>query len=428
MESYGKLLLYYAIPYFTISMVFELLYARFFKGENIRLMDSVSSLSSGMSNILKDTLKLSVSIVTYSFLLKYLHLMQWETTPVWMYLFCFVYIDFTGYWVHRIEHVVNFFWNNHIIHHSSEEFNLACALRQSISDIVSFFTIFYLPMALVGVPVAVIGIVAPIHLFMQFWYHTRYINRMGFLEKIIVTPSHHRVHHAMNDVYLDKNFGQIFIFWDKIFGTYQVELEDVTPVYGVRRPVKTWNPFIINFTHLFLLMSDAWRTESYKDKLRIWFMPTGWRPADVMEKYPVTYVKAMEEFEKFDPVYSVGFMAWSMLQMLGCLVLLCFFFFRMGQIPYPETLMFGGFLLLSIFAYTSLMDKKTYGVLATIIQAVAGIAIIFLTGDWFGLNGLWPAGTTVLVVYMAVTGLASVFFMFTEFSRGEERETAIETA
>ena len=117
MESYGKLLLYYAIPYFTVSMVFELLYARFFKGENIRLMDSVSSLSSGMSNILKDTLKLSVSIVTYSFLLKYLHLMQWETAPLWMYLFCFVYIDLTGYWVHRIEHVVNFFWNNHIIHH-----------------------------------------------------------------------------------------------------------------------------------------------------------------------------------------------------------------------------------------------------------------------------------------------------------------------
>ena len=148
----------------------------------------------------------------------------------------------------------------------------------------------------------------------------------------------------------------------------------------------------------------------------------------MIEKYPVTYVKAMDEFEKFDPVYSVGFMVWSMLQMLSCLVLLCFFFYRMGRIPYPETLMFGGFLLLSIFAYTSLMDKKAYGVLATIIQAAAGIAIILLTGDWFGLKGIWPVGTTVLIVYMAVTALASVFFMFTEFSRGEEREMGMETA
>src|SRR5690348_1478625 len=125
MESYGKLLLYYAMPYFTISMVVELLYARFVKGEQIPLMDSVASLSSGMSNILKDTMKLSVSIISYSFLLKYVQVLHWASAPVWIYLFCFVYIDFTGYWVHRIEHMANFFWNNHIIHHSSEEFNLA---------------------------------------------------------------------------------------------------------------------------------------------------------------------------------------------------------------------------------------------------------------------------------------------------------------
>ena len=104
---------------------------------------------------------------------------------------------------------------------------------------------------------------------------------MGFLENIIVTPSHHRVHHAINPEYIDKNYGQIFIFWDKLFGTFQKELPHVKPVYGITRPVRTWNPIKINFQHLWLLISDAWHTASWRDKLRIWFMPTGWRPADV---------------------------------------------------------------------------------------------------------------------------------------------------
>ncbi len=168
---------------------------------------------------------------------------------------------------------------------------------------------------------------------------------------------------------------------------------EVAPIYGVKRPVKTWNPFIINFTHLWLLITDAWRTESYKDKLRIWFMPTGWRPADVAEKYPVPYVEDFDTFEKFDPVYSKGFVAWSFFQMLTSLVTLCFFFYRMGQIPYTETLLSGGFLLVSIFAYTSVMDKKNYGVLASVLQAGFGIAIILLTGDWFGLKNVLPVGT-----------------------------------
>jgi hypothetical protein len=110
---------------------------------------------------------------------------------------------------------------------------------------------------------------------------------MGFLEQIIVTPSHHRVHHAINPEYIDKNLSQIFIFWDKLFGTFQKELPEVPPVYGITRPVQTWNPIKINFQHLWLLAKDAWRANSLKDKIRIWFMPTGWRPADVAEKFPV---------------------------------------------------------------------------------------------------------------------------------------------
>ena len=414
MMSFEKILLYFAMPYFTISMLIELIYARW-KGDNIPIIDTVSSLSSGMTNILKGSLGLGLAIITYDFMLGHLALFHWRSTPVWMYLVCFIGIDFAGYWTHRIEHKVNFFWNRHIIHHSSEEFNLACALRQSFSDFVEYFTIFSLPMALLGIPTMVIGIIAPIQLFMQFWYHTRYIGRLGWLEHILITPSQHRVHHAMNDIYMDKNFGQGLAIWDRIFGPYQPELVEVEPVYGVKRPVRTWNPFIINFKHLYLIITDAWRTQSYSDKLRVWYMPTGWRPADVAEKYPVDYVSDFSTFEKFAPSYSTAFQTWAFLQMLFSLLMMGFLFYRIDKISHTETLIYGGFLLVSIFAYTAVMDKKIYGVVAMIVQVALGIALIIQTGDWFGMAHIWSSAPLILIGFWVISVAACVFFMLREF-------------
>ncbi|MBK5270602.1 MAG: sterol desaturase family protein, partial [Bacteroidia bacterium] len=285
MEAYGKILLI-AMPAFLALVLFEKWWGWRKGKDTVRNMDMISSLSSGVTNVTKDVIGLYFVILSYPFFLKYLAVTHVPST-IAVYVIAFFALDFAGYWVHRLQHVTNFFWNGHIVHHSSEEFNLACALRQSISAIVKTFAIFLLPAALFGVPGEVIGVVAPLHLFAQFWYHTQHINKMSFLEKIIVTPSHHRVHHAINPVYIDKNYGQIFIFWDKLFGTYQEELPDVPPVYGITRPVRTWNPIKINFQHVWLLIKDAWRTKSWKDKIRLWIMPTGWRPADVAEKYPV---------------------------------------------------------------------------------------------------------------------------------------------
>ena len=144
---------------------------------------------------------------------------------------------------------------------------------------------------------------------------------MGFLEKIIVTPSHHRVHHAINKEYLDKNLSQIFIIWDKLFGTFQEELKEVPPVYGITRPVRTWNPIKINFQHVWLLMKDAWRTRSWKDKFTLWFKPTGYRPADVMEKFPVYKIEDVYHFDKYAPRASKALQVWSWIQMTVVLLL-----------------------------------------------------------------------------------------------------------
>ncbi|HET6766081.1 MAG TPA: sterol desaturase family protein, partial [Chitinophagaceae bacterium] len=260
MELYGKLL-NIAVPFFIFFFLIEKI-VEWKKGLHvIRGLDSVSSFSSGMTNVVKDVLGIGVTVITYGWLVNNIAIFHIEAT-VLTYIIAFLVIDFQGYWVHRWCHRINFFWNYHIIHHSSEEFNLSCALRQSISNFINFFTFLLIPAALLGVPKEVIAIVAPLHLFLQYWYHTQLIGKMGFLEHIIVTPSHHRVHHAINKEYMDKNLSQIFIFWDKLFGTFQQELDDVKPVYGVTRPVKTWNPIKINFVHLWLLIKDAWRTKS----------------------------------------------------------------------------------------------------------------------------------------------------------------------
>jgi len=212
METYATALLY-AIPFFTSLVLLEILYGHFIKNQKHNVMDTVSSLSSGLTNIIKDSLGLVLVLVSYPFLFENLALFEIKVT--WLiWLLAFISIDFAGYWNHRLSHHINIFWNQHVIHHSSEEFNLACALRQSISNVVGYFSLLLIPAAVLGIPEQVIAILAPIHLFAQFWYHTQHIGKMGWLEYIIITPSQHRVHHAINPEYIDKNLGQILSILD----------------------------------------------------------------------------------------------------------------------------------------------------------------------------------------------------------------------
>ena len=240
--------LFIAVPLFWVLIIIEIIISKK-RGIHVNEHeDMISSLSSGITNTTKDAFKIGVILISYTWLVDKITIFKLE--PLWLAIFvAFIVQDFTGYWMHRLNHRVNMFWNRHIIHHSSEEFNLSCALRQSISETFKFSAIFMIPAALFGIPVEIFIILGPIHLFMQFWYHTRLIDKMGFLEYILVTPSHHRVHHAINPEYLDRNYSQILIIWDKLFNTFQEELVDVPPVYGTLRPASTWNPIIINIKH-----------------------------------------------------------------------------------------------------------------------------------------------------------------------------------
>ncbi|GAB2661167.1 sterol desaturase family protein [Flavihumibacter cheonanensis] len=409
METYGRILLI-AMPVFLLLVLFEKWYGWRKGKETVRTMDMISSLSSGITNVTKDVLGLSIAIISYGWLADHLAIVKvpdgWPT-----YVIAFIALDFAGYWTHRIAHEYNFFWNNHIIHHSSEDFNLACALRQSISSIVKLFTIFLLPAAFFGVPEQVVAVVAPLHLFAQFWYHTQHINKMGWLEKIIVTPSHHRVHHALNPEYLDKNYGQIFIFWDKLFGTYQEELDSVPAVYGITRPVRTWNPIKINFMHLWLLIQDAWRAQSWKDKFRIWLMPTGWRPKDVEEKYPVFKIEDPYHFEKYEPVVPATLRSWSWFQILICLLLISYLFGYIAQIGSPGIFLYGLFIFLMVYAYTELMDNHRDALYWEVAKNLLGLSILYYQRDWFGLSSLGTFLPVLLASYFIGSTLVVYYFV-----------------
>ena len=410
METYGKILLI-AMPAFLVLVLFEKWWGWRKGFDTVRNMDMISSLSSGITNVTKSVLEITIAIGIYPFMLHYLALTTIENT-VLVYVLTFIIIDFNGYWVHRWSHQVNLFWNLHVIHHSSEEYNLACALRQSISAFFNMFTVLLLPAALLGIPEQVIATVAPLQLFAQFWYHTRHINKMGLLEKIIVTPSHHRVHHAVNPEYMDKNLSQIFIIWDKLFGTFQEELKEVPPVYGISRPARTWNPIKINFQHLWLMIKDAWRTHNWMDKFTLWFRRTGYRPVDVAAKYPVYKIEDVYHFEKYDTRTSPAFTAWAWVQLTLLLLSISYLF---GNIAYINAIegsyiyWYGAFVFLTVYALTELMDRNSNAMIWEVLRCGLGCWFLYQQGDWFG-AGFWLSNLKLIITAYFIISLATTFY------------------
>ncbi|BDU25846.1 sterol desaturase family protein [Flavobacterium sp. GSB-24] len=413
MEEYGKILII-AMPIFLTLIIIEKIYGIYIKNDTAPLIDSVSSISSGITNSVKDVLGLSITFLSYEWLVSKIALQHLEAN-VLSYFIAFFVIDFYGYWSHRLAHQINFLWNKHAIHHSSEEFNLACALRQPIASLVNLFTFLLIPAALLGVPASVIAITLPIHLFLQFWYHTKHIKKMGFIEQILVTPSHHRVHHAINPEYLDKNHSQIFIFWDKLFGTFQEELDDVPPVFGITRPANTWNPIKINFQHLSLLVKDAWRAPKWKDKLTIWFKPTGWRPENFEEKYPVNKIENVFDFEKYGTQNSQRLIYWSVIQVLITLLFVSYLFENIATIGLPNIFIYGFFIFVTIYSYSELMDKSRFSVVWESLRLITVIGIVAYFRDWFGLNRVIPISNYVIFTYLIFSLFVTIYFVNIEF-------------
>jgi len=381
MDTYANILLI-TIPIFLVLIIVEISYGVWKNDLKHSYMDTISSLSSGFTNLMVDILGLGIIIFSYPFFYERLKVIELEES-ILLYFIAFVCVDFASYCHHRLKHSINIFWNMHVIHHSSEEFNLACALRQSITNNLGIGILFLVPAALLGVPPKMISILGPLHLFGQFWYHTRHIGKLGWLEYILVTPSQHRVHHAINKEYIDKNLAAIFCIWDRAFGTFQEELDDVPCVYGTLKPVRTWNPILINFQHLWFLIQDAWHTSSILDKFKIWFMPTGWRPRDVVKKIPRSKVENVFNQEKYKFEYSFIHKVFVGFHFLTLNIVLYIFLSSFANLSFADKT--GYFLLIfsTIFSFSSVMDGYKWSINFEFMRIFIGILVLYFQEELF---------------------------------------------
>jgi alkylglycerol monooxygenase len=264
-------------PLVIVLLLLEIAYSTVARKGVYDFQDTITNLGTGIGN---QCINLAVAFFVYTWYGWLYQFAPWQIPTTWYSMLGLLIIsDFVFYWFHRTGHRVNIFWAAHMPHHSSEEMNLSVGLRASFTQRLFQFLFFDWILVLIGFSPEQVYAVAAIHLFLAYWHHTRLIKRMGWFERIFVAPAHHRVHHGVNPQYIDKNYSEFLIIWDKLFGSFEEEDEEVC--YGITHPPRTWDPLFINFQYWRQLWSDAWHTRRWWDKLRIWFMPTGWRPADM---------------------------------------------------------------------------------------------------------------------------------------------------
>jgi sterol desaturase/sphingolipid hydroxylase (fatty acid hydroxylase superfamily) len=305
-----------AIPFFFGLIALEVLLAWLLRKRVYRLTDSLADLSCGILSQLIGLFTKGVGLYMYALSASVLNLPEALGSTIWnwngwvSWMVAFVAVDFCYYWTHRLSHQVNILWAGHVVHHSSEEYNLTVALRQS--SFHGLFTwVFYLPLAVAGIPWEVFGTCYALNLIYQFWVHTQLVRWLGPLEYVLVSPSNHRVHHAVNPEYLDKNHGGVFIVWDILFGTFKVET--TPPVYGITKPLASWNPLWANLHTFWWVLETASRTRSLVDALKVLFGPPGWQPAYLGGSIPPRKPDQLE-LPKYEPEVSKYVHAYGLVQ------------------------------------------------------------------------------------------------------------------
>ena len=304
----------YAVPFFLLALLIELLYGIAINKNTYRLNDAISNLFMGT---LRTSNKLIIiGAAGYVFYLAETHFALWrmDATSPFTWIFSFIIYDFFYYWFHRISHERQIFWASHVAHHQSEDYNLSTALRQTgTGAFVSW--VFYIPMFLIGIPSYVFISVASINLIYQFWVHSEHIPKLGWFENYFVTASNHRVHHAQNEQYIDKNYGGVFIIWDRIFGTHKIEDENEACIYGIRGTLNTFNPIWANLHIYVKIIREMWSSQNWKDKIHAPFARTGWTPESLPEIIEKDNFDS-STFKKFDPVISKRHKIYAMFQYL----------------------------------------------------------------------------------------------------------------
>jgi sterol desaturase/sphingolipid hydroxylase (fatty acid hydroxylase superfamily) len=413
-----------SIPLFFLLIAVEVLVARRLREPFYRFNDSIADLSCGILSQLSGLFMILLTYGAFAWLGEHWSVYRWFDLPPWpqgsplvasegalgfviawpalaSWTVVFVLADLAYYWLHRLSHEINFLWAGHVVHHSSEEYNLTVALRQSSLDgLVSW--VFYMPLAVIGIPWIMFAVCHGINLIYQFWIHTREIDKLGPLETVMNTPSHHRVHHGVNPKYQDRNYAGVFIVWDKLFGTFVPEEEE--PVYGITIPLRTWNPIIANI-HVFQEMfRNAWRTRRWRDKLKVIFGPPSWRPDDIGPPIVAQEV-SRDGFIKFDTKPPTAVTRYVAIQfvilLLGAVVLL-----RVaGDLPVYQVVAGGFYIGIGLSSLGSMLEARRWA--ASLEFARLLMLVILAVG--FTVIPRFPFGIVLAVGAFAVASLGWVW-------------------
>jgi sterol desaturase/sphingolipid hydroxylase (fatty acid hydroxylase superfamily) len=312
-------LIVYAVPFFILAILVELGYGVAVGRNTYRLNDSCGSLFLGVLSEARRFVTLGVGGYIYYLVTQYFSLPLMDASHWFTWVLAIVLYDLCYYWLHRLGHERTILWAAHVAHHQSEDYNLGTALRQTSTGFLLGW-VFYIPMYMLGIPAEVVVTAGAINLIYQFWVHTEHIPKLGWYEWVFVTPSNHRVHHAQNDVYIDRNYAGIFILWDRLFGTFQEELDNEPVIFGIRGALHSWNP-VKALTHIYIdMVNDSRHTRRWQDKLRVWVGRTGWRPTDVETRYPRDKTD-LAHFEKYNPTVPAPVSWYGLFQLLFAVVL-----------------------------------------------------------------------------------------------------------
>lgn len=401
-----------ATPFFLFFVVMEQILLTRMGKRKMRWNDGLVSMSSGLLMRTSMLLVRHLEILAYIWTYDNLHIVSLPWNSAWTWWFCFFGVDLGYYWFHRLAHEVNFMWAAHQVHHSSEDYNLSTALRQSAFQQWTSW-MFYLPMALF-IPPSVFLVHIQFNLLYQFWIHTEVIRSLGPLEFILNTPSHHRVHHGRNRYCIDKNYAGTLIIWDRIFGTFEAEDEEV--VYGLTHPLESFNPIWVQMFHYINILKGSLEATNLGHKLSVILKGPGWYPGTQRLGDPndIPDVKAPVK------VYNPKIPAWQtylmVVQFLFAVICNQEVYKRHLTMSQTTVAAFMGYIILSLTAIGSILDKRNYGPILNLISNVVFLAgqhelqsLTFLPSPY----GVWLLNvlriySISLTIFWAVLSISSI--------------------
>jgi len=359
----------YSIPVFFLLIGIELLFDKLNKTGYYRLNDALTNINAGITEQVTGAFLKAFVVGIYAWMFDHYKLFTVPNT-ILTWVFLFIAIDFFYYWFHRLAHEVNVLWGGHVVHHQSEEYNLSVALRQGAFQKFGSF-LFYLPLAFLGFNPVLFIVISQFQTLYQFWIHTKTIKLLPApFEYIFNTPSHHRVHHGRNPKYIDKNHGGTLIIWDRLFGTFQKEEEEV--IYGITKPLNTWNPLRAQLDFWKDLAIDLRHTHKFSDKLKLLFLPPGWLPSELggpkfaPEITPETAVK-------YDTRIPVGLNYYVLIQFVFILTFTSYFLFSFDNFNILTNVLFMLLILLSVTAAGLILEANRNAFFVEIFRLIITI-------------------------------------------------------